>query len=178
MANGARADGRRLREDTEAAEHSRYAHELVRIFEHELACEAVEPGDAAFAVVTGETRVGRALLACDAVVARPAHGCRHELAALEPAPGTLDHAEHLVPHDKQLAIVRRNAEQALGDLAVRAAHADLQHAHEHAVAPRLGDVVDPRRMRDARLDDERLHAAVKPPSTVRIVPVANSAVAR
>ena len=89
-----------------------------------------------------------------------------------------DLGERLVPEHQLLLAVGRDAELALGDLAVRPADTHLEHAEEDAVAGRLVDVVDPRRMRDARLDDERLHAAVRPPSTVRIVPVTNSAVVR
>jgi len=90
----------------------------------------------------------------------------------------LDVGEGLVPDHELLPALGRDAELTLGDLAVRPTDADLEHTQQDTVAGRLVDVLDPRRMRDARLDDERLHAAVRPPSTVRIVPVTNSAVAR
>ena len=89
-----------------------------------------------------------------------------------------DLGQRLVPDHELLRVVGRDAEQPFGDLAVGTADADLEHAQQHTVSGRLVDVLDARRVRDAGLDDERLHAAVRPPSTVRIVPVANSAVVR
>ena len=76
-----------------------------------------------------------------------------------------DLGKRLVPDHELLLAVGRDAEQPFGDLAVRTADTDLEHAQEDTVAGRLVDVVDPRRVRDAGLDDERLHAAVRPPST-------------
>ena len=45
----------------------------------------------------------------------------------------LDDAEQLVPEHERAA-VGGHAEEALGDLAVGAADADLEHAQQHAVA--------------------------------------------
>ncbi len=80
-------------------------------------------------------------------------------------------------HQPRLAL-RRDTEQPVGDLAVCTAHADLEHAQPHLAGARLDlrDVLDARRARDARLDDERLHqAAVRPPSITSTLPVTNAA---
>ncbi len=112
------------------------------------------------------------------MVAGAPHRGADELAALEAVAVGLDDAEHLVAEHEHVGLVRGDPEQAFRDLAIRAAHADLEHAHEDTVAGRLANVGDACRVRDPRLADERLHAAVMPPSIVRIVPVTNSAVAR
>ncbi len=92
-------------------------------------------------------------------------------------PVLVDDGEHFVPHHE--ATVGGDPEQPFRDLAVGAAHADLEHADAHAFTRRLGNVLDVRRVRDTRLDRQREHqAAVRPPSMTSTLPVTNSAVAR
>src|SRR5262249_54391063 len=146
---------------------------LVRILEHELSREPVEPRDPSLAVVAGETRVGGAFTAGEAVPARASHGGADEIALRESVPVARNLCQRLVSEDKPRLAVRGDAELDLGDLAVGPADTDLDYPQKHAVPGRLVDVLDSRRVRDAGLDDERPHAAVRPPSTVRIVPVAN-----
>ena len=122
---------------------------MLRGLGHELAREAVQPGDAALGVVAGVAGVRRALGARRAVPARAPHGRGDEVAAREAVPVALDDAEELVAEDEPLAPARRHAEQPLGDLAVGAADADLERAQEHLAGPGrgVGDLRDLGRLR-------------------------------
>ena len=76
-------------------------------------------------------------------------------------PVPLDDGQRLVAEHELVALVGRVAEDAFGDLAVGPAHADLEHAEQHAVAGRFWDVADTRRVRCARRGEERLHNLVR-----------------
>src|SRR5205823_2348204 len=86
------------------------------------------------------------------VAARPPHRRRHEIAPVEAVAVAVDDGERLVAEDEGGGAVRHDAEQALRDLAVGAAHADLEHAEAHPVVRRLRDVCDARRVRDALVE--------------------------
>ena len=68
-------------------------------------------------------------------------------------PVALDPAEQLVPEHQRVAAGRRDAEVAVDDLAVGAAHADLDDAEQHGAgrSGRLGDLRDVRRAGGAGL---------------------------
>ena len=155
-----RADRRRLGKHPEATELVRDADELVGVLDHQLPGEAVEPRDAALAVVAGEAGVGRTFCACEAVSARPAHRSAHEVALREPVSVTFDECERLVAEHELLRVVGRDTEDPFRDLAVGAADADLEHAEQDAVSRRLLDVVDLRRVRHPRCHDEPF---IRPP---------------
>ena len=91
----------------------------------------------------------------------------------------LDHAEQLVAEHEPVAVVRRDPEGALGDLAIGAADADLQRPQEHLAraGPRVRHLGDGGAVRPAGSGDEGLHAqaAVRPPSITNAVPVTNAA---
>src|SRR5438552_13780611 len=91
------------------------------------------------------------------MAARAAHHRADQVTTREAAAFARDDREQLVAEDELPAIVRRDAERALKDLAVGPAHAHLEDAEEHALAGRLVDLLDPRRVRGGRLGDERLH---------------------
>src|SRR5262249_10125526 len=71
-----------------------------------------------------------------------------------------DLAEQFVPEHERPADVRRDAEEALGDLAVGPAHAHLEHADRHLAVGRV-DALDARRVRNPRLGDECTRHAVQ-----------------
>ena len=139
----------------------------------ELAREAVEPGDAALAVVASEARVGRSFLAGEAVGARAAHGCGHEVAAGEAVAVALDDAEQLVAEHELGVAVRRHAEEP-SEISRSVPHtptSSTRSEHLAGAGLHLRHLGDARRVGDARLGDERLHgsrqAAVNPPSITR-----------
>ena len=74
-----------------------------------------------------------------------------------------DLGERLVSDHELLLAVGRDAELPLGDLAIGAADADLEHAAGARRRP-AGSATSSTRVEcgDAGLDDERLHAAVRP----------------
>src|SRR5262245_36935560 len=134
----------RLGEDAEAPEGSGDAYHLVDGLGDQLAREPVEPGNTSLAVSTGFARVGRSVLAGLALVTRAADGCRHEIAAREPVPVALDEGEDLVSEHELVGAVRGNTEEALRDLSVGAADADLQRPEQHGpgLRARLGHLRD------------------------------------
>ena len=75
-------------------------------------------------------------------------------------------AEQLVAEHERSLVVWRNAEQPMRDLAIGAAHTDLEHPYRDVVGGDDGriEVFEPRRVGDARLRDERLHGASTAPS--------------
>ena len=157
MPDAARADRRRLGEHAEPAERGGIGTRLLGLLEHELAREPVEPRDAALAVVAREARVGCVLGARDAVAARAPHGRATRSPFEKPSPSRSTSASDSCPSTSRFPPVRRDAEQPLGDLAVGPADADLEHAQQDAVAGAARRCPRPAPMRDARLDDERLH---------------------
>jgi hypothetical protein len=52
-------------------------------------------------------------------------------------PVALHDCKHLVPEHQHGVVGGSDTEQPFGDLAVRAAHTDFEHAQEHPVARRL-----------------------------------------
>src|SRR5438477_176271 len=169
MSERALADRRRLREHAEAAERFRNCNQVLRILRDERTCVAVQTCDPALAVVAGQARVRRVLSARDAMAARAANGRGDELVAREAVAVSLDDGQRLVPEHEQRLALRRDPEQAFGDLAVRAAHAHLERADEHfALACLHGrNVFDVCCVRLTRLRDERQHLVplpVMPPS--------------
>jgi hypothetical protein len=174
MSERALADRRRLREHAEAAERFRNCDQLLRILRDELPGVAVQARDPALAVVTGQTRVRKPLRTCDAVAARAANGRGDELAAGEAVTISLDDGQCLVAEHEQWVAFGWDPEQALRDLSVGAAHADLERADENFPLARLHgrNVFDARCVRVTRLRDERQHyAAVSPPSITKTLPV-------
>ena len=151
------ADRRGLGQDAERAERARDGDDLRRVLDDELAGEAVQPRDPALEVVARQARVRRAFRAGETVAAGAADDRGHQVAAREAVPVTLDPSEELVPEHQLALVVGRDAEVAVRDLAVGAAHADFQHADRHAVSRRLRHVGDVRRADRARPSDERLH---------------------
>ena len=116
-------------------------------------------GDPALGVAAGVARVGRRRRAGRARAAAAADRRRDEVAGRE-APAVLEHlAEQLVTEDEVAVAVGRDTERALGDLAVRAADADLERAQAHGAgrAGRRRDRADPRRAGPAGRREERLH---------------------
>ena len=118
----------------------------------ELGREAVQARDAPLAVVAGQARVRRALVAREAVPAGAAHRRADEIPAREPVAVGLDPCQQLVAEDELLLAVGRDAEQALGDLAVGAAHPDAHGPQQDLVRRRddVGDLGDPRGVRAGR----------------------------
>src|SRR6185437_8886891 len=114
MPDAARADRRRLGENSEAAEGAGDRYEVVGLLEHELAGEAVELRDPTFAVVAGQARVGGALAACDAVPARATDGRADEIAFREAVAVMRNLGERFVADHQVLLIVGRDTEQPFG----------------------------------------------------------------
>ena len=131
----------------------------VGVFRHDLACESVQARDPPLAVVARETGVGRPLLAGAAAGARSADHGRDEVAACESMSVTLDEAEQLVPEDERRVVLRRHAEQSLGDLPVGPADTDLEHSNRYLARERthIRYFGDSRRARPSWLRDERQH---------------------
>ena len=154
-----RADRRRLGQHAQPAQRLRHRDQVLGRHDRQLGGEAVQPRDAVLGVVAGVARVGRARGARAAVPARPPHGRRDEVAAREAVAGVLDAAEQLVAEDEPLLAGGRDAEPALGDLAIGPADADLERAHQHLAArgPRLGHLRHGGRAGHSRAGDERLH---------------------
>src|SRR3954451_16100332 len=178
MAERPLADRWRLPPHSAAPQRRRNHHELFGIFGDELARIPVQARNPALAVVAGEARVRCVFGARDAVAARAADGRGHELPAREAVPVPLDDGERLVPEHEQPLVLGCDPEQALGDLPVGAADADLERADEHLALTRVhaGDVLDARRVRLPGLRDEREHyAAVRPPSITKTLPVTKPA---
>jgi hypothetical protein len=165
MPQRTRAHRRRLRQHADAPERLRDRNQLGRVLGDHLAREAVQPRDATLAVVTRQARVGRGLCACDAVPARPAHRRRDEVAAREAVAVLGDDRQHLVPEHER-PVVRRDAEEAVRDLAVGAADADLERPQDDRPRrPVVGHLADARRARAAGLRHEReRHARSTAPS--------------
>ena len=165
-----RADRRRLGEHAQSTERAWDRDELRRVLGDELAREPVESSDPAFAVVARQARIRRSLGAGHAVRAGAAHGRRDEVAAREAVPVQLDGREHLVAEHERTLAGRRDSEQAVRDLAVGSAHADLEHPQQHLV--RAGrdrrDVGHTRRVGHSGPGDERLHLPAQPATAVAV----------
>src|SRR6476660_3192040 len=117
MSQRALADRCRLGEHAETAERFRNRDQLGRILRDELSVVAVEPRDAAFAVVAGQTRVRGFLGAGEAMAARPADGRSDQLAAREAVAVSLDGGQRLVAEHELRLVHRWGAEEAFGNLA-------------------------------------------------------------
>jgi hypothetical protein len=65
-----------------------------------------------------------------------------------------DLGQRLVPEDDPVGSLGSDTELSLRDLAVGAAHADLEHTQPDAVAGGLADVLDAGGVRNAGLDDQ------------------------
>src|SRR5689334_18458818 len=125
-------DRERLGENADALQLRRHAHDILLLVKHILGLVAVEPPDAALAVLATSAHVGAVYQAWQARPAAAPHSKDRVVAGLDPAHAfaDLDHlAEHLVADHQLVLAVRRAGAAAVDLLAVGSADAYPHHPY-------------------------------------------------
>ena len=128
----------RARPARRVAQRLRHRDQVLGGHDRELAGEAVQAGDPVLAVVAGGAGVGRALRARVAVAARAPHGRGDEVAGGEAVAARSTRPSSSWPRMSGSSPGRGDPEQALRDLAVGPADADLERPHEQLAAAGRG----------------------------------------